>query len=349
MKNVFLATALVVFGFLDSNGQSFRVRGDNAIQVGYRSYKYLTFGVESSPHNNGQWAIEHWEGGFNFWKPWPSSNYGNYKLFIKDDGNVGIGHVPSYKLDVHGDIVARGRFRVSSDKRLKKEIKPLYGSLDKLLKLNGVSYKKILPPKEYQKGKLLAGIDDVVKQKTILGDTASTKSDEELEKNFGFVAQELEEIFPELVDQDEDGYLNVDYVSLVPVLVEALKEIQLEVDTLRALNAKVLASKSGGSSFVPTSKSHVLSETLSEAKLYQNNPNPFNVDTEIKYYLPQEVDKAFIGIYDLNGKQLRLVEVNDRGYSSQLISGSELHPGIYIYVLIADGQRIDSKQMILMD
>jgi len=351
MKNIFLAVIfiLVLLNFSDLNAQSLRVRSDNAIQIGYSSYKYLTFGIFSGSPNNGQWAIDNWNGGLNFWKPWPSPYAGNYKLFLKDNGNVGIGRNPSYKLDVNGDIAIYGALRLSSDKRLKSEIKPIYSSLSKLSKLNGVSYKKKLP-KVKQNNRTLAQneVSDEVKQKTIAADTISTNANNKL--NYGFIAQDLQEIYPELVKKDNEGFLSIDYVSLIPVLVEAVKELQSEINTLKKNDKKngntksSTASKSGSST---NSTDNSMSKILSGAKLYQNNPNPFNTNTKIRYELPNKVNKAFIGIYNLNGNQVKLIELHARGYNSETIRGSELSPGIYIYTLIADGKVIDTKRMIL--
>ncbi|OYT13456.1 MAG: hypothetical protein B6I19_05020 [Bacteroidetes bacterium 4572_114] len=58
----------------------------------------------------GEWGIEYESGGLNFWKPYGSNNFGNYFLFLADDGNVGIGtEDPAAKLDVCGDIRFTGQ------------------------------------------------------------------------------------------------------------------------------------------------------------------------------------------------------------------------------------------------
>lgn len=77
----------------------------------------LLFGQETVPIGKwGQWGIEYdnTNHGLNFWKPFGSNNFGNAFLFIKDDGNVGIGtnlsnntYNNSYKLAVNGSIRAK--------------------------------------------------------------------------------------------------------------------------------------------------------------------------------------------------------------------------------------------------
>jgi hypothetical protein len=49
----------------------------------------------------------------------------------------------------------------------------------------------------------------------------------------GLIAQEVQALFPELVSTDEDGYLSVNYIGLIPHLIEAVKDLQRENDTLK--------------------------------------------------------------------------------------------------------------------
>ena len=82
-------------------------------------------------------------------------------------------------------------------------------------------------------------------------------------------------------------------------------------------------------------------------KLYQNAPNPFKAKTTIKLEIPETVGSAMVCIYDLTGRQLKCLGVSGRGTTSVQIFGNELTAGLYHYALIADGNLIDTKTMIL--
>lgn len=50
---------------------------------------------------------------------------------------------------------------------------------------------------------------------------------------YGLIAQEVRNQFPEMVSQDENGYLMIDYIQLIPVIIESIKELKSEIDTLK--------------------------------------------------------------------------------------------------------------------
>jgi hypothetical protein len=54
----------------------------------------------------------------------------------------------------------------------------------------------------------------------------------------GFIAQEVEAVLPELVNTDEQGFKSVAYANAVPVLVEAIKEQQRQLDALKTVQAE---------------------------------------------------------------------------------------------------------------
>ena len=58
-------------------------------------------------------------------------------------------------------------------------------------------------------------------------------------RDIGVIAQEIERIFPQLVQTRDNGYKAVKYEKLVPVLIEAIKALKSEVDILRVENADI--------------------------------------------------------------------------------------------------------------
>ncbi|MCP4756313.1 MAG: tail fiber domain-containing protein [Proteobacteria bacterium] len=129
---------------------------------------------------------------------------------ITSTGNVGIGTADpgSYKLYVAGNAYTTGTWG-SSDARWKKNIDALENSLDKVARLNGVNFEWDIdryPEKGFEEG-----------------------------RQVGLIAQEVENVVPELVRTDEDGYKSVSYEKLSAVLVEAVKELKAENDALKIL------------------------------------------------------------------------------------------------------------------
>lgn len=355
-KNIFIVgifMCALLFCQLILKAQSFRIRNDAAIQIGYGTYKYLSFGIcDYATPNNGEWAIDHWEAysgstvinGLNFWKPWPANYAGNYKLFIMDIGNVGIGTgTPSWKLTVLGSIASYGTVIISSDRRLKSEIRPLQSAMDKLSQLNGVAYKKHLPNLHLNEIDA-RGVTDEVKLNTIRCDTLSGNYEVSQNENYGFIAQELREVFPELVREDNEGYLGIDYISLIPVMVEAMKELREEIELLKIANEEIEIRDKN-----VLDDNNIMENPIQGAMLYQNTPNPFSSETEIRYYIPNNAGQASLLIFDMQGTLKKQMQITGKGNGSLTINASELPAGMYIYSLIVDGSEIDSKRMILTE
>ena len=121
-------------------------------------------------------------------------------LSLQPNGNVGIGSVsPAFKLDVAGTIRATGDVIAYSDARVKENIVTLENSLDLVQKLRGVRYNRI----------------------------------GESENKVGVIAQEVLEVLPEVVQQDQEGNYSVAYGNITAVLIEAIKQQQLQIDELK--------------------------------------------------------------------------------------------------------------------
>ena len=224
-------------------------------------------------------------------------------------------------------------YLTSSDARYKKNIESLESMGELLDGLTPVSYNLEIPMKD----------ENGIAQKA----SAGTVSDR---RSFGFIAQEVREIFPELVYEDSEGMLSIDYNGFIPLLVDAYKEMKETATELKAKVAEqetMIASLTGRKVKGTASIDDIDSEEA--IVLMQNRPNPFKDSTEIRCHLPENVSDAFICIYDLNGRQQIRLSIADRGDVAITVSGSSLQPGIYIYSLIADGQEADTKRMILTE
>ena len=140
--------------------------------------------------------VEHAQVGINCSAP-------NNSYALQVVGNVGVvGQISASSATINGTVNS------CSDARYKKDVEVIDNSLTRLLQLRGVYYnwrQEDFPEKVFSDNRQL-----------------------------GFIAQELEPLFPELVHTDEEGFKSVDYSSLTPILVEALKSQQTEIERLNA-------------------------------------------------------------------------------------------------------------------
>ena len=100
-----------------------------------------------------------------------------------------------------GSITAAGDVTAFSDARIKKNVNTIEKALDKVLQLRGVSYQRT----------------DIESDKT----------------HIGVIAQEIEKILPEVVSENDKGNLSVAYGNIVGILIEAIKEQQLQIEELK--------------------------------------------------------------------------------------------------------------------
>lgn len=122
---------------------------------------------------------------------------------------VGIGTTaPTQALHVVGNICYTGGIGACSDARYKQNFNPIGNALSNVMKMNGLTYNW--------------RVEEFPDQKFTT------------DKQIGFIAQDLEKIYPELVITDKNGYKSVDYAKLTPILVEAMKEQQKKIEGLES-------------------------------------------------------------------------------------------------------------------
>ncbi len=81
--------------------------------------------------------------------------------------------------------------------------------------------------------------------------------------------------------------------------------------------------------------------------LFQNQPNPFNQTTVIRYALSKDIANGFITIRDLNGNLVKQIPVSKSGKGQVTINANELAQGTYTYTLEISGESIDTKLMVV--
>ena len=126
-------------------------------------------------------------------------------VYADTSNNIGfLNNVGSWSLrcDSSGNVTATGDVTAYSDARLKTDVNTIEGALEKVLQMRGVTY--------------------------IRTDNNDTK------EKVGVIAQEIQQVLPQVVQENTDGYLTVSYGNIVGVLIEAIKEQQAQIDELKA-------------------------------------------------------------------------------------------------------------------
>jgi hypothetical protein len=155
-----------------------------------------------------------------------SSNFLPRLTITSSLGNVGIGKTPdaAFMLDVAGDIGASA-FRQTSDIRLKENVKNLDPSYNRIALLRPIQYNYKRNTVRYTQG---SGADSTsISTKVKDAEDAFVK-----QVRYGFSAQDVLQVYPDLVVKDANGYLSIDYLGLIPVLVEAIQEQQIRISEL---------------------------------------------------------------------------------------------------------------------
>jgi hypothetical protein len=123
-------------------------------------------------------------------------NSGNWYVRNNSSANV-------FSVSQTGVVVASNNITAFSDARLKENVVTIDSALDKVSQMRGVYYNRI--------------------------------DDENKTRNIGVIAQEIEAILPEVVHTREDDMKSVAYGNIVGILIEAIKELNEEVKTLRSM------------------------------------------------------------------------------------------------------------------
>lgn len=284
-------------------------------KVGHRAGGHITFG-DSAYVSIGEYGVTNtnrlWLHGKEGLQVTSSTNATDTIIYYDASS-------PGHVLLV-GPDVQTGRMLIQSDERYKENIEPVLDVLEELKSLEPVTY-------------------NLKSRSKSLSNMVADGS-----QRYGFIAQNVQEVFPELVYTDNRGYMSVDYIGLIPILVQSIRELRAELAEVKGAKQE---ENDNPALATQAASQEELEASMNGAKLYQNAPNPWSSETVIRYNLPQSVSSAMIYVYDMQGTQLKSIPASGRGESQVTLTARDLKAGMYIYALVADGQLIDSKKMIL--
>jgi len=157
-------------------------------------------------------------------------------------------------------------------------------------------------------------------------------------KQYGLIAQEVEKVIPEIVNISESNEYSLNYIGLIPVLIEAIKEQQNQIVTLNNKISDLTLKNVASENILGNSKTYFSS----------NYPNPFETETKIDFFVEQNVKDAKVVIYDSNGSTITKYDIKERNVKASLvISKRNLNSGMYFYTLITDNIVVGTKKMIV--
>lgn len=213
-----------------------------------------------------------------------------------------------------------------SDARAKENVKTLTTGFEKVLNLRPVSYQW----KQVDENVNTANID--MDSESISSTDAYGPAIEDTQ--YGFLAQEVEEIIPEAVKTDENGHKMINYTVIIPMLVQAVQELQSTV----ALQAQKIEQLSTPSQFASDTN-------VARYKILGYTPNPANNTITISTQLDTDAKTGVLLISSLTGLEEVRFNVS---YNNPTITGNiaNIAHGLHIVTLYVNGKIYDSVRIL---
>jgi len=320
-------------------------------------FNYGVYGKLIGSNNGaGVYGASRTKGDMNTAGDWAGFFNGNVRI----TDNLTLGRIPT-AVYIYSDTIYYNYLARYSDQRLKKNISTITNAFDKISQLNAVEYyykskqelisDGVIPPEIIN---TTLPDTSVIDSTTIIGINNTINS----RKQYGFIAQELQQVYPELVFEKEDGLLSIDYVSFIAIIVETIKEQNDKINNLELqLNnccksstneqqLKMDKNNTSGQQF----NENIISVDLAKAEqiiLYQNEPNPFNGSTVIRYFIPENMQiEAYMVFYDSYGNEIKKVIIKETGAGKIEANAQNIAAGIYSYSLVVNGKVVDTKKMM---
>lgn len=218
-----------------------------------------------------------------------------------------------------------------SDARAKTNIQTLTTGMDKLLSLHPVSYNW----KESALDKSLMKSRAAVAQNSPSSNVAyGPESDSNTQ--YGFLAQEVESVLPEAVHTDEEGHKMINYTSLIPMLVQAVQELEATVEKQSAVIAQLQNSLNGNNYAI---------KSTGNGKILNVTPNPATGNVSIDIEVPSNTSNVCVLISNLSGIKEYFKRI-PKGCKNIVYDASSLSSGIHIVSLSVNGIIVDNHRLI---
>lgn len=289
-----------------------------------------------------------------------NNNYFISGIYATNDGNNLWRMTPTFFVQSNGTIYSANSQLTLSDENHKESVTVLTGALDKLSDVTPVSYVLNLG------GNGSSNVESVATTTTATtsdfvesADNDVTTDIEEIDPvvqtaieaervrpKYGFVAQDIAEVFPNVVYTLPTGEKAIAYQEIIPILVSAIQEQQGQIDSLVSEVESLRQTPVIPRQQAPATLEEAIAK--GDAVLCQNIPNPFDQATTITYRLPERVATAMLLVCDMTGKLLQSYPLTLlAGDGSITLQAGSYAPGMYLYTLMIDGVSIDTKQMII--
>ncbi len=269
-----------------------------------------------------------------------------YGVFGTADADFG------YAVYASGNLAYTGTITDVSDRKLKKNIED-FTALESVMQLQPKTYE--MRRDEFERMHLASG------------------------RRYGFIAQELRKVFPDLVREQvhaepyPDGdslqveqfdYLGVELMGMIPILTQAMQEQQHQIEekderitSLEQENRQLQQKYADLENRLAQLESLLsVPETASDPEftlsdqplLEQNHPNPSADLTTISYRIPKGTQEALLRFTTAKGQIVRQFELTERGYGQIQVHTNTLSKGTYFYSLVINGITVQTRKMALV-
>lgn len=323
MSNCFTKiTALVAFTCLGLIAQAQNIAmGNNQINFGTTCTQPFIQAINPTVANGVKLAF-----GYNQFCIGPAYSWESIWMTM-DPARIGVGVIsPAYQIHLSQNSAGKpgsSSWTVTSDARFKKDVRPYEEGLALIRAVNPVYF-------HYNEA---SGYDPKPEY-------------------VGVLAQDLQRVAPFMVKQEErvddsgakSEYLAVDFGAMDFTLINAVKELDTELQAARTENSALQATLAGIQAELATMKS-TLSGTSISAPSLQISPNPIQGEATVRYQLSDHVGAATLQILSANGTVVGTVALGSSKQGTTTLKAGAFPQGTYIVKLVVNGQTLATQRV----